>query len=307
MTRSQSMSTHISLRMLSYLVTLADTRHFGRAAEACFVSQPTLSAQIKKLEEQLGVVLIERQPRNLLLTPVGVAVVELARTMLRDVSEMENTVQAHRDPLAGSLKVGLIPTLGPYLLPHIVSALRTRLPQLKLKYLEYQTDPLLERLLRGEIDLGILALPIETDGLTVRELFTEPFRLAVHTDHPLAKKRTVSMPELSGEKFMLLEDGHCLRDQALEVCALSGVAEDQEFRATSLETLRQMVAANAGITLIPALAIDRPIVHSDVVAIPFKKTAPSRQIAAIWRSTSARVAAIKRVCETVMESVPAPS
>lgn len=293
--------------MLSYLVTLADTRHFGRAADACFVSQPTLSAQIKKLEEQLGVVLIERQPRNLLLTPVGEAVVELARKLLRDAGEIENTVQAHRDPLAGSLTVGMIPTLGPYLLPHIVSPLRRQLPQLALRYLEYQTDPLLERLHRGDIDLGLLALPIEAEGLTVRELFTEPFRLAVHREHPLAKKRSVSMMELSGEKFMLLEDGHCLRDQALEVCALAGVAEDQEFRATGLETLRQMVAANAGITLIPALAIDRPASHADdVVAIPFKNTAPSRQIAAIWRTTSARVAAIERVCETVEASVPSP-
>jgi len=299
------MSTHINLRMLSYLVTLGDTRHFGKAAEACFVSQPTLSAQIKKLEKQLGVVLLERQPRNLLLTPVGEAVVALAKKMLADAGEIENIVKAWQDPLAGPLRIGLIPTLGPYLLPHVVAELRGALPDLGCQYLEYQTDPLLERLHAGDIDLGFLALPVETEGLVVRTLFSEPFRLAVSRDHPLAGKRTVSMEDLGGEKFMLLEDGHCLRDQALEICALSGIEEDQGFRATSLETLRHMVAAGAGMTLLPALAIDRPAWKADnVVAVPFADPAPSRQIAAIWRATSARRAAIDAICDTVSAAVP---
>lgn len=293
----------VNLRMLSYLVALADTRHFGKAADACFVSQPTLSSQIKKLEEQLGVVLVERHPGNIMLTEVGERIVERSRNMLHTATEITQLAQSFADPLAGDLRIGLIPTLGPYLLPHVVASIRKDLPNLKCQYLEYQTDTVLERLHDGRVDVAILALPIDTDGLTVEPIFSEPFRLAVHDSHPLANRKQVKLGELTGQSFLLLEDGHCLRDQALEVCALAGITERSDFRATSLETLRQMVAANAGVTLLPALAVDETK-RGDVVDIRFNKPVPHREIAAVWRSTSVREDAIRALVKTIARKAP---
>ena len=299
------MTTPINLRMLSYLVALADERHFGRAAQACFVSQPTLSAQLKKLEELLGVVLVERRPRNVMLTEAGIAVVERARRMLADADEIVDIARASQNPLAGRLRIGLIPTLGPYLLPHIVAAVRDELPELECQYLEYQTDPLLEHLRDGSLDAGLLALPIDADDLEVRALFNEPFCLAVHRDNPLARRKTVSLADLDGEDFLLLEDGHCLRDQALEVCALAGIEEQSGFRATSLETLRQMVAAGAGTTLLPMLAVDdRALNAADVVTLRFRKPPPSRVIAIARRPTCPRAKAIDAFAGIAAREVP---
>ncbi|MEO0996767.1 MAG: LysR substrate-binding domain-containing protein [Pseudomonadota bacterium] len=299
------MGTHINLRMLGYLVALADTRHFGRAAEQCFVSQPTLSAQLRKLETQLGVTLIERQPRNVMLTPVGRIIVERARGMLREAEEIESLARSYQNPLSGTLKIALIPTLGPYLLPHIVRRIRRELPELACQYLEYQTDPLLRRLHEGKLDVGLLALPIDADGLVVLPLFEEPFRLAVPAEHPLAGRRRVRMDKLRGERFLLLEDGHCLRDQALEICATSGIDEQDGFRATSLETLRQMVAAGAGMTLLPALTVESPgLGGGDLAAIPFTKPVPKREIAAVYRPTTTRTEAIQAIAGVIDATVP---
>ncbi|MEM8981555.1 MAG: LysR substrate-binding domain-containing protein [Pseudomonadota bacterium] len=296
---------NVNLRMLSYLVALDETRHFGKAAEACFVSQPTLSAQLKKLEDLLGVALIERQPGNIMLTGVGEKVVAKARAMLQTAGEIDDIAQTSRDPFSGQLRIGLIPTLGPYLLPHVVAALRRELPHLDCRFLEYQTDPVLKRLRDGDIDVVLLALPIDDDGLSVRELFAEPFRLAVPASHEFAKRDAVEVGDLDGQSLLLLEDGHCLRDQALEVCAMSSVEEDGDFRATSLETLRHMVAAEAGITLLPALALEPPASRFDsVVDLRFVDPAPMRRIAAVWRKADGRVEALNRFADVVTASAP---
>src|SRR5258705_12686520 len=225
----------IKLKDLRYLVALADARHFGRAAAKCFVSQPTLSAQLKKLENHLGARLIERQPKNLTLTEMGERVVERARRMLGDSDAIFELAKGSRDPLAGDLRLALIPTIGPYLLPLVAAELRKRLPRLKLLLYEYQTERVLERLKSGDIDAGILALPVDVDGLTTRTLYPELFTVALPANHPLADRARVKLQELAGEKLLLLEDGHCLRDQALEVCSRIGLHENDDYRATSLE------------------------------------------------------------------------
>ncbi len=292
----------IKLKDLRYLVAVADTRHFGRAAERCFVSQPTLSAQLKKLEAYLGVQLIERQPKRIALTEAGEQIVARARRMLEASEEVVTLARAHRDPLAGRLRIALIPTIGPYLLPQVMPALRKALPRLSLLLYEYQTAPLLEKLHAGEIDLGILALPVDLDGLEVRELYEEAFQVAVPEHHRLARQAVVRLEELQEESLLLLTEGHCLRDQALALCSRAGVQEHQDFRATSLETLRQMVASGAGITLIPELAGKGAYgAARGVVIKPLARPVPVRHVGAIWRKTTARRPAIDALCVVVAE------
>jgi len=290
----------MNLRDLRYLVALADEKHFGKAAERCFVSQPTLSAQIRKHEEYLGVPLVERQPKRVALTETGVRIVERARRLLQEADAIVDLAKTDRDPLSGPLKVGLIPTVGPYLLPHVATRLRRDLPRLKLMLYEHQTAPLLEKLRAGELDVGILALPVPADGLETAELYDEPFALAVPAGHPLAEREHVRIEDLRGETVLLLEDGHCLRDQALEVCSRVRVQEPQDYRATSLETLRQMVAAGHGITLLPDLAAESPVGAARGLRIlPFGKPAPARTIGAVWRKSTTRGAAIEAVAEVI--------
>ena len=287
----------MTLRDLEYLVALAETRHFGRAAERCHVSQPTLSAQVRKLEDSLGVALVERRPRKVALTVAGEAVVERARRMLRDAEDIQALGRASQDPLAGQLRVGFIPTLGPYLLPRIAPRIARALPKLQLMLYEYQTASLLERTVRGELDLAILALPADTKGLVTRSLFAEAFLVAMPEHHRLTAKKRVKASDLSGEKLLLLEEGHCLRDQALDVCARAGI-EEQDFRATSLETLRQMVAAGLGLTLLPRLAAEGPFASArGLVVRPFAPPSPNRVIGAAWRRSSSRGTAIAAVCD----------
>ncbi len=297
----------IKLKDLRYLVALADTRHFGRAAERCFVSQPTLSAQIIKLEGYLGVQLIERQPKHIALTEAGEQVVARARRMLDASEEIVTLARTHRDPLAGRLRVALIPTIGPYLLPRVMPAIRKALPRLTLLLYEYQTAPLLEKLHAGEIDLGILALPVDLDGLEVCELYEEPFQLAVPAQHPLAKRASVRLEELRKEPLLLLTEGHCLRDQALALCSRAGVPEHEDFRATSLETLRQMVAAGAGVTLLPELASKGAYGSAQGVAIrPLARPVPTRRVGAIWRKTTARRPAMDALCAVIAAHARSP-
>jgi len=292
----------IKLKDLRYLVAVADTRHFGRAAERCFVSQPTLSAQLKKLEQYLGIQLIERQPNNVSLTDAGAQIVSRARRILEASEEVVTLARAHRDPLAGRLRLALLPTIGPYLLPRVSQAIRRALPRLELHLYEYQTVPMLEKLKSGDLDLGILALPVDLEGLEARELFAERFALAVPERHRLAKRERVHAPDLEDETLLLLEEGHCLRDQALEVCSRVGTAESQDFRATSLETLRQMVATGAGVTLLPELATQGAYGDArGVVVLPFAKPAPVRRVGAVWRKTTARGPAIAAVCDLIAE------
>lgn len=286
----------VNLRDLHYLVALADERHFGKAAARCFVSQPTLSSQIRKLEEYLGVPLVERLPRRVTLTEIGARIVERARRVLQESDAIVELAKTDRDPLAGALRVALIPTVGPYLLPHVVGRLKRELPRIRLMLYEYQTGPLLEKLRGGEIDVGILALPVPLDGLESQPLFDEPFTLAVPANHPLAARDKVRVEDLKGETLLLLEDGHCLRDQALEVCSRVRVNEEQDYRATSLETLRQMVAAGHGVTLLPQLAADAPVGTARGLRIkPFAKPVPVRTIGTVWRRSTTRGKAIEAV------------
>ena len=278
----------MNLRDLKYLVALADHRHFGKAADASFVSQPTLSTQIKKLEDELGVALVERAPRKVMLTPVGREIVERARRIVAEVEQLGEVARRSRDPEAGTVRLGIFPTLGPYLLPHVVPRIRKRFPQLELLLVEEKSDVLLQRLREGALDAALLALPVHDDQLHAEFLFEEPFVLAAPQQHPLAGRSALDAAELSDETLLLLEDGHCLRDQALDVCRLSGAREKSGFRATSLETLRQMVAAGVGVTLLPALSVHEPIAQpANIRLVPFRGTAPSRRIALVWRKSSA--------------------
>jgi len=294
----------MNLRDLRYFVALADTRHFGKAAERSFVSQPTLSAQIKKLENYLGVQLIERQPRKVTLTETGQKILPLARRILQESDEIVSLARHEHDPLSGKLKIALIPTIGPYLLPLVTRKLRKQLPQLKLMLYEYQTEPLIERLRDGDIEIGILALPVPHDGLETRELYQEAFTVAVPNQHPLAKKTSVKIDDLTGENLLLLEDGHCLRDQALDVCSKIDVKENEDYRATSLETLRQMVAAGLGITLLPELATRGPFGSGHGLAVKsFARPIPTRTVGAVWRKSSARADAINAICEVIRSTL----
>jgi LysR family hydrogen peroxide-inducible transcriptional activator len=279
----------MNLRDLRYMIALADLRHFGRAAEACHVSQPTLSTQLRKLEEELGVQLIERAPRHVMLTPAGTDIVMRARRVLAEVEQMRETARRTSDPEAGSVRLGVFPTLGPYLLPHVVPAIRVRFPRLELLLVEEKTEVLLAMLRDGRLDAAVLALPLHEDWLDCEFLFEEPFVLAVPEGHALATAGELSLSRLSNEHLLLLEDGHCLRDQALEVCALAGAGEKDGFRATSLETLRQMVAAGVGVTLLPVLAVQPPVpTAASIRLLGFGAHPPSRRLAMVWRRSSAR-------------------
>ena len=278
----------MNLRDLKYLVALAEHKHFGRAAEASFVSQPTLSTQIRKLEDELGVALVERAPRRVMLTPVGHDIAERARRVIAEVDQMAEIARRSQDPEAGTVRLGMFPTLGPYLLPHVVPQLRERFPRLELLLVEEKTDQILARLRDGRLDAGLLALPIHDDQLHVEPLFDEPFMLAVPRTHPMATRDHLHVEDLDDQHLLLLEEGHCLRDQALDVCRMSGADERDGFRATSLETLRQMVASGVGITLLPMLAVQPPIPPSPGIhLLSFDGQPPHRQIAMVWRKSSA--------------------
>ncbi len=276
----------MNLRDLKYLVALAEHRHFGRAADACFVSQPTLSTQIKKLEEYLGVTLIERSSRQVLLTSIGERIVAQARVVLRDVNELVQAAEVARDPYGGEFRLGIIPTVAPYLLPRVLPGIRKHFPQLRVQLMEAQTAVIVASLQGGELDAGLLALPLDDEPLVQRVLYREDFLLAVGRDHPKADLEHVTLRDLDCEEVLLLEDGHCLREQALEVCNSAGAVENTNFRATSLETLRQMVAANIGVTLMPEMAATRS--PAGVRYIPFRGEKPHRKVGLAWRSSSSR-------------------
>jgi len=292
----------MNLRDLRYLVALAEHKHFGRAAEASFVSQPTLSTQIKKLEDELGVALVERTPRKVLLTEVGREIAQRARGVLHEVDEIRAVARRTLDPESGTVRLGIFPTLGPYLLPHVIPRVRTRFPRLELLLIEEKTETVLRQLREGRLDAGILALPVHDDQLHCEFLFEEPFLLAVPEQHELARRKGLKLADLADQSLLLLEDGHCLRDQALEVCQLAGASEKSGFRATSLETLRQMVAANVGITLLPTLSVQPPVAQSENVhLLAFRGEAPSRRIAMAWRKSSAMGAFLQKLAAIFRE------
>ena len=277
----------MNFRALQYFVKLAELKHFSRAADACFVSQPTLSTQIRKLEDELGVTLVERAPRKIMLTPIGEDIAHRARHILRDIEHIKDAARRSKDPETGTLKLGIFPTLAPYLLPHVIPVIRQRYPELRMQLAEEKTDVILSMLDQGQLDAGLLALPVDEHGMEVEVLFEEPFVTAMPASHRLSKKQSIELKDLEGEELLLLEEGHCLRQQALAVCELAGAVERVDFHATSMETLRHMVAANAGVTLMPVLSVKPPIPPTDNIALrPFKSPAPSRTIALVWRSSS---------------------
>lgn len=272
----------MNIRDLKYLLAIADHNHFGLAAEACYVSQPALSMQIKKLENDLGVQLIERNNRSLMFTTVGKLIVQEAREVLNRVESLRTIAQYHQDPFCGELQLGIIPTLAPYLLPYIIPKLSKLLPKLSIYLIEDITQNLMTKLSEGKLDTVILALPIETNFVS-KPLFDEEFLLGSSLKHPLAKKKHIHLNDLENKTLLLLEDGHCLRDQALSFCHQANANESKNFRATSLETLRHMVATGIGITLMPKLACKT---NDGVHYTPFKSPKPKRKIGMLWRKAS---------------------
>ena len=293
----------MNLRDLKYLVALAEHRHFGKAAAASFVSQPTLSTQIRKLEDELGVTLVERSPRKVMLTPAGEDIARRAEQIVAEVEALREVARRSTDPATGSLRLGVFPTLGPYLLPHIVPRLHARFPRLELLLVEEKSDVLTAQLRQGRLDAALLALPVHDAQLHAEFLFEEPFLLAAPQGHPLSQSRPLQMAQLDDEVLLLLEDGHCLRDQALDVCRLAGAHEKTAFRATSLETLRQMVAAKVGLTLLPALSVAPPLVQPDGLdLVRFADPPPHRRIALVWRKSSAVAGLLGEVGEVIAEA-----
>ncbi|HEV7731258.1 MAG TPA: LysR substrate-binding domain-containing protein [Candidatus Binatia bacterium] len=295
--------TAITLTELRYVVAAADTGHFGRAASRCHVSQPTLSAQIKKLEETLGVQLFERTPKRVQVTAVGEQVVERARVMLDELQGIGDLARGQHEPLAGPLRLGVIPTLGPYLLPWLVPPLQKAYPRLRLVLREGLTATLLDDLVAHRLDVAIVALPVGTPGIAVEPLFDEPFWVAVPAKHVLAKRTQLREGDLDGHRVLLLTEGHCLRDQALAICGdgRSG-RDDDDYRATSLETLRHMVAAGLGCTLLPALALRG--VPKGMVTRPFKAPSPHRRIGLAWRRSFPGVDAVHALAAFVRGTLP---
>jgi LysR family hydrogen peroxide-inducible transcriptional activator len=293
----------MNLRDLQYFLAVADTLHFGRAAKQCHVSQPTLSMQLKKLEDTLGVHLFERSNKQVMLTAIGVAMVTRARRMLDEAAEIKAMAAAARDPESGVLRLGIFPTLAPYFLPRLVPRLVARFPKLALQLVEEKTPALMEQLAHGALDAAILAMPVA--GFESRELFSEPFLLATARSHPLAKRKNVTLDDLAHARMLLLEDGHCLRDQALEVCHLAGAAESGSFRATSLETLRHMVAASDAVTLMPRLATSDNDPH--LIYIPLRDASAQRRIGLFWRRSSARSALFEAVTDSISDAYRKPA
>jgi LysR family hydrogen peroxide-inducible transcriptional activator len=297
----------VNLRELRYLVAIGEHKHFGRAAEACFVSQPTLSAQLKKLERELGVELVERSPGRVMLTATGELVAARARTMLDGADEIRSIARRAQDPRSGTIRMGLFPTLAPYLLPHVVPTLHEEFPGVELLLVEEKTEVVVQQLLSGRLDVGILAVPVDAP-LHQEDLFAEDFLLAVPRGHDLATvpgpSGLVDVGVLADAHVLLLEEGHCLRDQALSVCRLAGAAEMAGFRATSLETLRQMVAAGVGVTLLPELAVLPPVTPSaGIELLRFADPVPRRQIAMFWRDTSVYRDLLPELAHTIRTTV----
>jgi LysR family hydrogen peroxide-inducible transcriptional activator len=288
-----------SLKQLRYLVALAEHGHFGRAATACFVSQSTLSAGLKELESALEAELVERNNRSVLFTPLGLEVVARAKRVLRETEELTELAAGARAPLSGRLRLGIIPTIAPYLLPRTLPYLRKTYPKLQLYLTEDQTARLLGLLDDGTLDLVLLALPYQAGDVVTLPLFQDGFHLVCRKDHPLAQKKTVTLADLKDANLLLLAEGHCLRDHALAACRLSDA--ESGFAGASLNTLVDMVAGGLGVTLLPDMAVQAHVPKGgELVARPFDRGAPGksgagRQIGLAWRNTSSRAAEFKEL------------
>lgn len=296
----------MTLTELKYIVAVARERHFGRAAEACFVSQPTLSVAIKKLEDELGVQIFERGSTEVSVTSVGQQIVEQAQHVLEQTQAIREIAKTGRDPLAGTLRVGIIYTIGPYLLPKLVPRMIATMPQMPLLLQENFTVRLIELLRQGDIDVAILAEPFPLQGLATQALYDEPFVVAVPNGHPWAGRASIPSAELRDETMLLLGTGHCFRDQVLEVCpelsrfSQSAGGIQKAFEGSSLETIRHMVASGIGITVLPRMAV--PEARSDglLTYIPFEPPPPVRRIVLAWRKSFSRPGAVQALREAVL-------
>ena len=297
----------MNLQELKYLVALAETRHFGRAAARCFVSQPTLSSQIRKLEEELGVVLFERQGRTPAITPVGGAILAHARAALDHTVAIRELAQAQRDPLAGSLRLGVIPTLSPYLIPLLLAPLRAAAPELRLLPSEEVTETLLRRLRDGELDAALLGTTTAAADLVAWPLFEEPFWLAFPRNHPLYRRDEIRRRDLDEAELLFLADDHCLARQTLAVCGIDDRRDTamSDLRAASLETLLQLVGAGLGATLVPALALRGAwTTDTGVVTRPLRIAAAQRRIDLVFRASFPRRAALAVLARTIQSCLP---
>lgn len=276
----------MNTRDLEYIVAVAELKNFSKAADQCYVSQPALSNQIRKLEDFLGVKIFERTNKKVLVTQTGELVVEQARKILQEVSHLKEIVRVCEDPLSGTFKLGAFPTLAPYFWPFFVPLVRDKIPNIDLILVEEKTAVLIDTLKRGQLDAALIALPVDDAELEAVPLFQDVFYLAASKEHPLAKKAKIDQKDLKDQKLLLLEEGHCLRDQALDICYMSGAHEQDEFKATSLETLRQMIKLGPSVTLMPKIAIQQE--DPDLAYIPFKDPIPQRTIALVYRKATAR-------------------
>lgn len=289
----------VTLRQLQYVAAVAETRSFRRAAEACHVSQPSLSAQVAEAERGLGVLLFERSRRRVLVTAAGEALLERARLVLHAADELVEAAARRADPLKGELRMGILPTVAPYLLPRVVPALRRRLPELLVIWEEDRTPALVRRVSQGELEGALLAREADLGDLVQVELGRDPFLLVAPPGHPLARGAgSVEPRALRGERVLLLDDGHCLRDQALEVCERAR-AEELGFRATSLPTLVQMVASGAGVTLLPRMAVETEVARAGLRARPFAAPSPGRTLVLAYRRGAAAEPALRAVAEAI--------
>jgi LysR family transcriptional regulator, hydrogen peroxide-inducible genes activator len=278
----------ITLRQLRYLEALGEHRHFGRAAEACAVTQPALSMQIRELEKVLGVELVERRPGEVVLTDIGIEVLRRGGRVLSETRDLIDFARHHGRPLTGRLRLGVIPTIAPYLLPCILPALQRRCPELRVELRESQTKVLLDELTRGALDLVMLALPVAEGELEAMPLFDDPFLLAVPAGDPRPRSTPVNVDEIDHERLILLEEGHCLRDQALAYCGNGGHGSAMGLGATSLTTVMQMVANGYGVTLVPQVAVDVEVRDERIKLLRLTPPQPGRTIGLVWRQTSPR-------------------
>jgi LysR family hydrogen peroxide-inducible transcriptional activator len=273
-----------TFKQLRHLVTLAEHRHFSKAAAACHVTQSTLSASLKELEATLRAPLVDRTKRSVVFTPSGEEAVRRARDLLDQAEDLVRSAHVTDEPLAGTLRMGVIPTIGPFLLPRVMGRLRRKYPKLRLYLTEDLTGRVIDKLTTGELDLVLLALPYDVGSVETEMLFEDPFRFCCHTDHPLAKEARITQDQLKGENLLLLQDGHCLRQHALSACSLRSRPQVDAFEATSLQTLVQMVDNGLGVTLLPQMAIDAGLIKGmSLKAIPLDGKAQSRQIGLAWR------------------------
>lgn len=295
----------MTLTELRYIVAVARERHFGRAAQDCFVSQPTLSVGIRKLEQELGVVLFERAGAEVTLTPVGERIVAQAQRALEQTAAIKEIAQQGKDPLAGPLRFGVIYTIGPYLLPHLIPLLHKRAPRMPLLIEESYTAALSELLKEGVLDVIMISLPFEAPGIVTQALYDEPFVVVTPAAHPWKKQKTVKASELAGENLLLLGPGHCFRDQVLKACpglnrSSAAGSLQRTLEGGSLETIRHMVASGAGVTVLPCSSVYAHPPENKLLNVrPFAGVAPKRRIALAWRDSFPRPDAVKALREAV--------